>query len=430
MKVENLSNKSYLSYGQAVRLSDEGSENKPTTTNPLISSDTVSFKRGSGNFSKKFFHIFRKLSHYMKDPSEMTNAVIAAIGTGAIAPFAIMCSPAKKTGDVQDPKVEKEKKRFQALRQPVSAALAFGFQVPTTIGIAALFNKGAYEKHWGIFEDKGEKGIKELGDLIPDKKYLAKQAKKALKDNSSEELKSQWAQELAKIADKDKIKQELIEQLRNEDIEEGFTRTQQELEKEASKPKRMKKFLSEKMAKLRHDRLIDEKVQELASENRVFKDIDLVTEDYQNLARERFKSDFNTLRENANLSKFDKFLEAMGFQNSKLKALEDAEKALAKEKGLSIMKAEASTNQELEKVFKGDKLARLKKYVENRDIKSQKLFDNKKFWITLCTNLIMVAISCIALNWIHPKFANMVDKIKARKEDRRNQDDKKVEVNA
>lgn len=435
MKIENVNSNGYHNFGNLTHLSDENSENRPISRisdgSPVGASlpngDSVSFKGKSGNFGKRFWFFFRKLSNYMKDPSEMINAVIAAIGTGAIAPFAIMCSPAKKTDNVQDKKVEREKKRFQALRQPVSAALAFGFQVPTTIGIAALFNYGAYEKHWNIFKDKGAEGIQ---NLIPDKKYLAKQAKKALKDNSNEAIKNTWKEELAAIADKSKMKDELIAQIRDEYSEVGLEASQEELERLASKPKRMRKFLAEKMAKLRHDKLIDEKVKELSRENRIFKDIDLVTENYQDLARNNYKAEFDALREKANLSSMDKFLEAMGFQNKKLKALEDAEKALAKEKGLNIMKEEARKNPELKAVFDGDKTARLKKYIENRDIKSQKLYSNKKFWITLGTNLVMVAISCLALNWIHPKFARMVDNIKARKEARQNQDEKKVEVRA
>ena len=94
------------------------------------------------------------------------------------------------------------------------------------------------------------------------------------------------------------------------------------------------------------------------------------------------------------------------------------------------MKEGAATDPELKKVFSGDKMARLRKYVENRDVKSQKLYSNKVFWITLATNLVMVAVSCLALNWIHPKFANFVDGIKAKREARQNQDDKKVEVRA
>lgn len=401
-----------------------------TKTNPseLKQSDgsgnSISFQ-GKADISKRFLFIFRQLSNYMKEPSEMTNALIAAIGTGAIAPFAIMCSPAKKTNNVQDKKVEKDKKKFQALRQPVSAALAFGFQVPTTIGIATLFNKGAYEKHWEVFKDKGSEGIQ---TLIPSKKYLAKQAKKALKDNPDATIKEMWKEELSAIADEAKMKDELIKQIKEEYMEVGMDVSQEELEKLASKPKRRNKFLSEKMAKLRHDRLIDEKVKELSGENRTFKDIDLVTEDYQKLARNNYKAEFEALREKSNLSGLDKFLEAMGFSNKKLKALDDAEKALAKEKGLDIMKAEAKTNPELKAVFSGDKTARLKKYVENRDVKAQKLYSNKVFWITLATNLVMVAISCIALNWLHPKFAAFVEGIKDRKSDK--QQNKKVEVRA
>lgn len=384
-----------------------------------VSAKDVSFK--GGNYSKRFWLMLRQLSNYMKEPSEMTNAIIAAVGTGAIAPIAIMCSPGKKVNTPEEQKIEREKKTFQALRQPVSAALAFGFQVPTTIGIAKLFNNMAYEKQVKMFDDEI------LGTLIPDTKYLKKQAKKVLNESASEELKAKWGDELAKIANTDAMKKELMEQLSKDYEEIGIKIEQGELRKAADNPKTLRKFLAEKMAKYKHDVLVDNKVQELINKGfpmDTIKDMDLVTEDYLNLAKLRNKAEFEKLSSEANLSFFDKFIKSMGFSNKKLKKLADAENQKAKELGLEILKTEEPN------VF-SDATAKLRKYVENVDKKSQKLYGNKIFWLTLATNLFMVAISCIALNWLHPKFARFVDNIKDRKHQKQDeQNGAKVEVRA
>ena len=422
MKVDLVNNNIYQNQNGTASFSNIGSDGKNVYVgNPNMSANTgaVSFK-GVGNISKRFWFVLRQLSNYMKEPSEMTNALIAAIGTGAIAPFAIMCSPAKKTDNTQDKKVEREKKAFQALRQPVSAALAFGFQVPTTVGIAAMFNKLAYEKHSKVFNDEI------LVNLIPSEKYLTKQAKKALGNNPSAEILNKWKDEIALISDKDAMRRELMDKLKQNYSEVELEVSKEELEKLASKPKEMRKFLAEKMAKAKHETLINEKVKELMDRGfdlSKITDLDLVTEGYQKQARQEFKSEFSALKEKANLSVLDRFTKAMGFSNKKLKALEDAEKELAKTRGLELLKKEEPN------VFGNDMRAKLRKFVENRDVKAQKLYGNKVFWFTLVTNLVMVAISCVALNWIHPKFASLVDRIKENKNQKK-QAESKVDVRA
>ena len=124
---------------------------------------TPSFGAAGGNVSKKCWLHLRRLSNYMKDVSEFTNATIAAIGTGIIAPLVIMVSPGK--GDKKD----KDKKFFQAIRQPLSAGLALAFQVPATFAVNAYINKLAYKDKIKFFNDET------LGSLIPDKKYLGRQ---------------------------------------------------------------------------------------------------------------------------------------------------------------------------------------------------------------------------------------------------------------
>ena len=134
--------------------------------------DSVSFQGGTNNLSKKGWFVFRRLSDEMKDITEITNAIIAAIGTGIIAPLIIMASPGK--GDKED----KDKKFFQAIRQPLSAGLALAFQVPMTLVINSGIDNLTYKNPIQFFKDKT------IGNLVPDKKYIAKHV-------SNEEL-AQW----------------------------------------------------------------------------------------------------------------------------------------------------------------------------------------------------------------------------------------------
>ena len=89
--------------------------------NPVKASGQVAFGAAPSSktpkIGKKCWLWLRHMSERMKDITEKENAVIAAIGTGIIAPLIIMVSPGK--GDAED----KKKKRIQALRQPLSAVL-------------------------------------------------------------------------------------------------------------------------------------------------------------------------------------------------------------------------------------------------------------------------------------------------------------------
>lgn len=383
----------------------------------------VSFKSGSGsNMTKRMWLLFRNLSDYMKEPSEMTNALIAMIGTGAIAPFAIMCSPKKKCNDEKDAKADKDKKFFQAIRQPVSAFLAFAFQVPTTIGIAKGLNYLAYRKQIPLFDDEV------LGHLIPDKKFLRKMAINSMDENAKPELKAAWKEQLEIVQDEAAITSELKDKLRKKYKNVDIDISDEELEKLVKNKKRRTKFISEKMADAKHEWLIDKKVNELIGKNFDIKDEDLVTENYQKLAKQRFKEDFANLKKEAKLSWFDKFIDVMGFSNKKLSALNSKIKAKAQEKGLELIRQDIEEGK-LPNILQ-DKNARLRKFVENRIDKAKKLHANKIFWLSLVTNLFMVAFSCIALNWLHPKFADFIDGVKEKRNAQKEANNKKVEVRA
>ena len=423
MQVQKIDNSVYCG-ASAAQNNEHGSYSTLPNNNLNNSTDSVSFKGNGIPLSKRFWLNFRKLSDYMKEPNEMTNAAIAAIGTGAIAPIAIMCSPKKETDNEKDEKAAMEKKFFQAVRQPVSALLAFGFQVPTTIGIAKAFNHYAYEKQAKFFNDEV------LGTLIPDKKYLKKQALKALKENASPELKQKWAEELKLAGNFEAIKPELIAQIKRDYEEVGIEISEQELEKLASKESTKTKFIAEKMAEAKHESYLLEKIKELTGKEFKITELDLVTEKYQDLAKIRYKEDFAALEKEANLSWADRLTRAMGISNEKLSKLNAAEKKLSQEKGLEIIRQEIAENK-IPDIF-NDPKAQLKKFIENRDVKAQKLYGNKIFWLSLVANLFMVGISCVALNWLHPKFADFIDKIRHKYDD--DDDDtsntKKVEVDA
>ena len=185
----------------------------------------------------------------MKKPSEEVNTCINAIGTGLIAPFAIMCSPKKPCSNPKptDEKKDKEKKFFQAIRQPISAVLAFAFTMPTAMGITYASNKLAYKANWGFFKDQY---------LIPDEYYLKEQAKKALKAKEGSALQKEWAEELKIAENQEQIKDGLKKKILSDFEQVGDTISDAELEKRVSNKKAIRSYTAEKMAEARQEKLI------------------------------------------------------------------------------------------------------------------------------------------------------------------------------
>ena len=363
------------------------------------SADSVSFTGGINNLSKKGWFFLRNLSYTMKNVSEVTNAIIAAIGTGIIAPFVILVSPGK--GDKND----KDKKKLQALRQPLSAVLALSFQLPAT----RLVNKGinylAYQKHIPMFNDE------HLGTLIPDTKYLRGHITDA-----------EYSAKLAEFNKADSPLRKTLEDVIKEEYSEvGLTPSAEELARRVEK--RKKNFLKDKIVAEKHDALIEDKIKEIAPKKPVIEDIQLVTNDYRDLAKHRFADEFKQIEKEANLNAFDKFIDAMGFSNKKLKALKAAKDRLASERGLEIL-------MEDEKTLFTNPQEKLKRFIKNCEEKSKDMFGKKKFWISLGVNLFMIAASCYALNWAHPRVNELIMKKKAEKEAKAQEvaDTQKVEV--
>lgn len=362
-------------------------------------SGNVSFQGGIADKATKYgWYSLRSLSKSMAEITEITNAVIAAIGTGIIAPFIILASPGK--GDKED----KDKKFFQAIRQPLSAMLALSFQLPATM----LINKGidwlAYKKHVDFFSDDV------IGSLVPDKKYIKK-------DITKEEL-NEWSAKFDKVVDGKSLKAELEDKIRQEYKEAGINVSEEKVAKRVAKEKI--EFLKNKIADDRHNKFLNAKIEELKGQKFEIKDIDLVTDDYRQLAIHKNKNAYKALEENANLSFFDKLARILGFSTKKTQALGAKQKALANEKGLELLRINDP------KLFTNEE-SKFKRFIQNCEEASRKSLKNKKFWLTLGVNLFMVTASCFALNWAHPRLKELIDK---HKNANQQSEDKKVEGNA
>ena len=143
------------------------------------------------------------------------------------------------------------------------------------------------------------------------------------------------------------------------------------------------------------------------------KDIDLVTEDIKNVASQKFKDEYVEIEKNAKLSFWDKAVRSMGFENKNLKNLKEEQDKFKKNKGLELLKNDSP------ELF-NDKNLKIKNIIENYQAKANKTLSGKTFWSTLAMNMIMVALSCYALNWAHPRINSYIEAHKAG--------NKKVEV--
>ena len=364
-----------------------------------------------------FMYILKSWSKYMEKPSEGVNTVINAIGTGLIAPFAIMCSPKKpcRNPKQDDDKKDRDKKFFQAVRQPVSAALAFALTMPTAILINKVFGDGAYKKHWGIFNDKY------LNHLIPDENYLKKQAEKILSGKASPELKAEWAQELNLAQNREQMLEDFKNNIKQEIEQVKDTISENELEKIARNKRKVKKFTAEKMAQAKQERMIQEKIQELAERPTQYSDLEFVTEKYMKKAKETYSSEFEALKKKANLRWYDKLLNFIGLQNKKVETFERAVEQKARERGLEFLKKDMGSEFDIY-------IKKLDMFVRTRCTKSQTLFKNKVFWLSVGVNAFMFGVSGLTLNWLHPKLAAFIDKRRGKSPEQANMSKKNVEV--
>ena len=389
--------------------------NSAPKTYHISAKDNAGKKVSFGRISGKL--VFKNLSNCMANISEITNSVIIAIGTGLIAPFAIMCSPKKPCSNSKpvDEKKDKEKKFFQAVRQPISAGLAFAFSMVTIFLINKILDYGSYKAQWKLLKDEGLQG------LIPDEKYLKKQAKKVFNGKANAELNAEWANELRLVQNETQIKAELKERIRRSYDDIGITLDEATLDKKASSKGAIKKFKIAKMIELKQEKLKSEKIAELRAKPPVNLNEELITENYQKQVRETFSSKFETLKKDANLKWYDKLLKRIGIHTKRVTALEKAETDIINTEGLKLVKKDMG-----EAFF--NEAEKIKQYIKVRTPKAQLIFKNKRFWITLVPNLFMIAMSCIALNKLHPKLAAFIDKCRGKNPEQTPSAEKKVEV--
>ncbi|MCM1266053.1 MAG: hypothetical protein NC200_07625 [Candidatus Gastranaerophilales bacterium] len=349
----------------------------------------ISFAGSKPQLKKQMWLKLKNLSGSMNEVTEFTNAFIAAIGTGIIAPAIILCSPGK--GDKED----KDKKAFQAIRQPLSAGFALGFQVPATFLVNNAINNLAYKNNSQLAHKFFDDNV--LGALIPDKKFIAKHIKKDEITQVETEFNSPDSP----------LKKQLENKIRTNYEEVGLEITDEELAKEINK--RKNKFIKDTIVERKHNDLLKAKLTELSAKNIDIKDTDLVTGELKDLVAYRHKDSLNEMRKEAKLSIFDKAAEMMGFETKKLKELKARQDAFNTEKGIEILRSESP------ELFT-DKTEKLKKYINVKNTKAQKIFGNKKFWLSLGVNLFMVSASCYALNWAHPKLKALIDNFKKPKQ--------------
>lgn len=389
-------------FASNVRLNDQNVNRQLPNSNLQTN---VSFQGSGSGISKQGWFALKQLSNKMKDASEITNAFIAAIGTGIIAPLIILVSPGK--GDKED----NDKKFFQAIRQPLSAGLALAFQLPATMAVNKFINNLAYEKKIKLFKEDV------LGDLIPDNKYLRGRVTQDEIDEISKDFE--------KVENGKSLKSELEGKIRKEYEESGMSISDEKLARRVEKDK--KNFLIDKIVDKKRKGFIDERV-ELFKKNNFdiskIKDADLVTEDDKLFAIHK-NNGYKSLEGKYNLSFFDKMARLMGMSTKKVSELEAEQKQAAINDTL-----EKFRNEGCDFFENADK--KLRKYIETLNDKSKKTFAAKKFWLSLLVNLFMVTASCYALNWAHPRFKEFIDKHKKDNsvEQPQTVEAKKVEVEA
>lgn len=394
---------------------------------PDETEQAVAFK-GNGDFSKRAWYTFKKLSNFFKESDEIVSQVIQFFGTAAIAPFAILVSPTRGEARKLPKEEQKEKKRFQALRQPISALIAISLTFPLTKITKKIMNTLAFEKHSQMFNDKelemnGKKV--DFGQLITSKSYLTKKVDKQLRTGElTEEAISKIEGFDGKI-DLVALREEFKELKRKDLADSGIKATEEELEKLVSKKRPFRKFVSEKIAGEMYNKEILAKVEECRNKPgfQNIDDIQLVTDNYKKLMKNDYSEEFSKLKKDSKISVLDELVESWGVKTKKMQAFRNAEDKLATEKALAYLK-------KAEPELFTDSSKKLKNYVENLNAKAQSVFKRKTDLYSMVISMAGMAVSCLILNWVHPKFANAVDKLRDKRRESAANHNKKVEVAA
>ncbi len=153
---------------------------------------------------------FMKSLEWLK--GEIGGILITAVGTGLVAPFPIAFNPfvkAPKEALEEEKKDVENTKKYTAMRQPISAALAIAFQVtalkPIDKFLDVIFNNPDYSKRFSIVYDQSAINSKSYIEKLAKLKIKAKDPN--LKGEAFDELLEQTKKEIEasqinKIADK------------------------------------------------------------------------------------------------------------------------------------------------------------------------------------------------------------------------------------
>ena len=429
MQINGISDSNYQSSSPLHQISEQKKEVlnwniQNAQTNPNAS---VQF-RGGSDFSKRAWYTFKQLSGFFKESDEIVSQIIQFFGTAAIAPFAILVSPTRGEARKLPKEEQKEKKRFQALRQPISAFIAISLTFQLTKITKKIMNTLAFEKHSKLFNDKelelnGKKV--DFGQLITSKSYLTKKVDQQLcKGELTEEAISKIDGFTGKI-DLAAAKEEFKELKRKDLADSGIKLTEEELEKLASKKRPFRKFVSEKIAADMYNKEILAKVEECRNkpEFQNIEDIQLVTDKYKKLMKNDYSEEFRKLKKDSKISVLDELVESWGVKTKKMQAFRNAEDKLATEKALAYLK-------EAEPELFTDSSKKLKNYVENLNAKAQSVFKRKTDLYSMVVSMAGMAVSCLILNWVHPKFAKFVDNLRDKRNESKSAQNQKVEVAA
>ena len=208
------------------------------------------------------------------------------------------------------------------------------------------------------------------------------------------------------------LRQKHIDEIKSLYASDSITITDAELKEELQK--KQDKFIREQCAKAKKDKLIEA----IQIDTSAIKDEDLISKEVEKYvekaekadakeAKEAIKSRIETLKNDTKL----KWYEKLGIKTKKLKEYKAQCKAIENEEYVKCLR---SSNPEL---FANQEV-RAKWYKKIKAEEAQKRYGGKKFWISLGVNLVMVTISCYALNWLHPRIKELIDNHRQKKNGR------------
>lgn len=345
------------------------------------------------DIAKNSKKIPKALTYLGQNDGEILNTVVTAVGTSVVAPIFIAGNPLSKE--------DKETKWYSAMRQPISAVIALVFQ---------LYVNKVFNDYMAKSASTGRFG--EMFDLSPSPKanYLKKIIKLEHPDFNSEQIQAeidrrQNVAERKRIGEKrvelkdssieykELISQDALDDAKKKMTEEIKTEYKDELAGKGIKAK--EKFIEQK--------LTPEKIQERAIAN--------IKSSVEAEAQAKFKvrelsSKFKTLDEAINYAKemvLKEGKEKALFENvldrlENIKVYENAQSM----KPFSSVKNLGMT---YDKVLHNVKIKRL---VKARVSDAQKAFSNANKWAGIFVSLVTLPFSCGLLNWAYPRVMEKI----------------------